>query len=243
MAEFERSGYEARMASQLGQISAKRSIELQRLLGDPPDWRAVPDTWWAEARKEFENELIAALLLIYIAAASSRGVERSAIAQAAQTFAASRASRIAANLITNARQRLQDGLSRLILGAAGRDIRPDEVRQRAQVAIGPARSAAIARTETTQAITQATRDARDVVSVGRDLPLLVWFLGPCAHCTFCPLVAGTDEAVWGRYVSGPPAHVHCCCELQIMPPGTRLISPPPDTHIRAAMEESGVFGF
>jgi len=46
---------------------------------------------------------------------------------------------------------------------------------------------------------------------------MIWRLNPlCNHCSFCPLIAGTDSLFYKRFVEGPPAHVNCCCNVEIV---------------------------
>jgi len=46
---------------------------------------------------------------------------------------------------------------------------------------------------------------------------LIWRLNPnCKHCIFCPMIAGTDSLFYKRFVQAPPAHINCCCNVEIV---------------------------
>lgn len=70
---------------------------------------------------------------------------------------------------------------------------------------------------------------------------VIWRLNPnCNHCTFCPLVAGTDKLFWERFVDGPPAHVNCCCNLEIVGADFKIPRRPSVLRVLAAAREIGL---
>ena len=61
------------------------------------------------------------------------------------------------------------------------------------------------------------------------------------NCDFCPFMEGTEKEVWSLFIpGGPPAHVNCCCWLNVVPsfasPGRR----PPAHLVRQIMADMGI---
>src|SRR5574343_402387 len=60
-----RTDYDAAFARKLSRLNARQRRELITLLGHPPNIANVPPSFWEKVRKENENELAAALLLLF----------------------------------------------------------------------------------------------------------------------------------------------------------------------------------
>ena len=251
-----RAQLERKLARKLGDMSSKHRRELLRLLGSPPDARNVPASFWNKVKRETRDEILAMLLLIYIASATGFARQRridikataildtgSTLRQNAEQFATDRAEQISDNAAIVAKKRL-DTMTSKWRARLNKDLPVTrlDITQGVTSILGPKRDAKIARTETTGAKYRGESTAATEI-MGPDI-LEIWTLGPCSHCTFCPLVAGTPREFWGRYSSGPAAHVHCCCRITFAPPGTPTKTwRPSDGAMRTAADESGVWGF
>lgn len=70
---------------------------------------------------------------------------------------------------------------------------------------------------------------------------LIWRLNPlCKHCIFCPLIAGTDSLFYKRFVEAPPAHINCCCNVEIMPADFEEKKRPSVIEVLSAAREIGL---
>ncbi len=245
-----RQAMQARFGREMGKLNAKFRKELLRLAGDPPDISRVPPEFWQRVQRESEDEMTALMVLIFAASAGQHGMPRDSAQFRGEQFAAHRAGFVADGLASGSRTRLLDAQTAIerhqartiaetgrISTAAAKDLRI-----RIANTFGTGRAAGIATTETTAAETGGINAA--VEDQPPDIrPLRVWFLGPCRHCTFCPLVAGTEHSFWSQFISGPPAHVRCCCTIELVPAGTRTKPPPSVATVQAAARQSGVFGY
>lgn len=234
-----RAQLEAELARRLGRVTGRHRRQLEELLGDPPDLANVPPSFWERLQRETEDEAMAALLLIFIAAATQHGASEGLAAEAGQPFAARRAQEIAQRFADNTRD-----LAARIVVRAGQQ--PLNVGQRLGAVLGPARVETIARTETTTAATAGTVEASRINLPDQEegRPVLVWRLDPgCRHCEFCPLIADTSAETWMQFVQGPPAHINCCCHVDFLPARTPTKTAPPTSVIEAAARRSRVFGF
>lgn len=244
-----RQQLERGFAKRLGTLSAKHKKQLMKLLGDPPDIANVPEEFWARVERETEQETAVALLAIMLSTGTSFAAsrkkkitptERLALRQRFEQAAKERARKLSGGVINNAKRRLTVA-SASWADRTSRGLDLVDVDQRTTSIFGPKRAATIARTETTGAKFDGEETvAREIIG---DEMVAAWVLGPCRHCEFCPLIAGTGREFWSQFVSKPPAHVHCCCRVLFGPPGTRTKPPPPVNAVRNAMKLSGVFGF
>ena len=122
----------------------------------------------------------------------------------------------------------------------GIDVPASEIAEAAKTEFGSSRIQTIATTETTKVRTEGEREGA-FVRFGTDT-LQIWTLGPCQHCSFCPLVAGTDISCWGDVVDGPPAHVNCCCSIRFIAGGQYQRACPPRSSLMQSAKDSGLFG-
>ena len=111
--------------------------------------------------------------------------------------------------------------------------------------VSPAQRAAWDRARARTEETKAAADRMKAVKKTLEKEfVLVWRLSSaCNHCRFCPMIADTEEELWGRFVDGPPAHIGCCCFLepqlrsQLKPKAVSV------TLVITAAKESGIAGF
>ncbi len=208
----DRDGFERKFATLLGRLSAKHRRELAALLGAPPDVANVPASFWERVRRETEEELLAMLLLIYIASATQHGLGSERASTLGLTWAASRASEVARGYSEHSRDRTN---------TAGREWREQTDRgdapskaavgDRLVSVFGPSRVEGIAVSETTNAVSAGGEAAVEEL-VGID-ELDTWFTeGDGKVCPICRPLHGKKRGVWSRkFPSGPGAHPGCRC--------------------------------
>lgn len=228
MAElFGRDVKEQAFAKKLGALFAKHRRELERVAGYPPDPAKIPAEFWEKVEEDNREALAAFLFLVWTESAIQHGMTKRRAEELGAAWRDARAQELSSTLTRNTR----DWVSQV---------------GHADGALGPARAATIARTETTIARTAGilgvnsdpessilTDDGRRLETIGSDggaersrtgKAVLVWQLEVIrsvqTHCEFCPMMAGAGEEVWGKYVpSGPSAHILCVL------PGNRIALP------------------
>jgi len=199
MAELKnRNALDKRFARQFAKLTAKQKRELERLLGDPPDLANVPAAFWIEAQRETEEELAALMLLVFVAASSQHGMNRTNSQTQGLVFATQQAKQVSTQFVTHTRERL----------AAGSGV---------DTVLGPSRVATVAETEVTAAQAEGTTAAvrsGDVPRLSFGAPF--WFT-QCAPsvCKICWPFHGLPDQVWRGKIS-LPAHPHCQCYLSVL---------------------------
>lgn len=241
-----RDSLQSDFARDLSRLSSKHRRELERHLGRPPNINNVPPEFWAKVQQQTEDEIASSLLLIFLLIANSFGVDRGKATVRAQAFASRRSIDIGARFIAHTQDRIARA-SRIWVERANGDlpISRDDVKIKTASVLGPTRAANIAATEATEASTQAMHlaSADQTERTGRRTTL-IWRLDPaCNHCTFCPLVAGTNREFWQQFIGGPPAHPGCCCSLFLAPFDEPTKREPSTGAVVAAARRSNVFGF
>ena len=213
----DRAGFERKFATLLGRLSAKHRRELEGFLGSPPDPANVPASFWERVRRETESELLAMLLLIYIASATQHGLGADRASTMGLVWAASRAAEVARGYAEHSRDRTN---------TAGREWREQTDRgdppgkaavgDRLVSIFGPSRAAGIAVSETTDATSAGSEAAiKETVGVSQaDL----WITHPedsmTGPCPICRPLHKTKRTNWGlKFPSGPKAHPTCYCTI------------------------------
>ncbi len=199
----------------LAKLSARHRKELEGLLGDPPNPANVPPEFWVRVESEMNRDLGIALAIIFMSSASHWDMDGGDAEDAAAIWSNDRSAQLAADYTTTSRDRLASL-------AGGWVDEPTTTRRELRTELsgifGPSRSANVATTETTRAITAgAVRAAQDNPQYQAGELGIYWRLGPNEnHCPLCSRVADTESKSWGQYSDGPPAHPNCGCYLELV---------------------------
>lgn len=232
-----------RLAGQIGKLTDRHQRELRHLLGKPPNMANVPASFWADVQREMDEEIAAALALLFLAAVSSHGGDVDAAEAAAKIHGAERA-RIQAERYAGAIKGRLEGLTAGYPGSpseAGggdglggrigsspnapertvvREINLDDLlRDMAQTF--DAQAERIAASETTNAET-AGGDAAQVTIYGDVSQDDIWRAHPSrtktGSCGRCLRLDGTKRKFWGQIdeeaAGGPMLHDHCACTIE-----------------------------
>ena len=191
----DRAAKESAFATNLSRSFSDYRSQIEPYLnrGEP-----VPDSVYADIRRDTQQKLAAILILLFTDSAVSHGADASAIEPYALAFANQRSTDLASQLVANTQQRLTG-------------IVPNAATEVLATTLGPERAATIAVTETTVA-TSAGGERGVEMSVGvaeADL----WITERDAKV--CPVCAPLDNAtrsVWHlQFPGGPPGHPNCRC--------------------------------
>lgn len=230
-------------------VSRRHRKDLERLMGDPPDINNVPPEFWERVKRDNEERLLAVMLLLFAGSAEATGkIKRTTttdtgetIAQRAERYAAERSAFVSDKIVDTTKKNLERVSQKWReMTAKGIPVPKAVIVDATRTQFGDARAQTIATTEVTKARTEGDREGA-FVRFGRSV-LQVWTLGPCKHCTFCPMVAGTDISCWGQFSEGPPAHVNCCCSIRFLAEGRPIKTCPSSAMIGKSAKDSGLFG-
>ena len=222
----ERAQAETQAARALGRVTGKHRAELRRLLGDPPDVSQVPESFWAKVEKDTEEQVLALLLLMYIASASHHGGNREQAQPAALAFATGRARETARGFVATSKR------------LAGNATSPADA---AVKVFGPDRIAKMVEHESSRAVTEGAevgiRAVEDEIKrdKGTSVEVVVrryWShsgrrpprhsLAPIKPCPICsPLERAGNRGVEIKdlpapFRNGPPAHPRCDCFKRVV---------------------------
>lgn len=216
-----RDALEAKFAGRLGSLAARHRSQLRTLLGNPPDVRRVPETFWLRVQREQEDEMTALLLLIFLASgdehatAAGVNVTRELVVQAEGAgvdFARKRASLVSTGFVQHSRDMLQTAGERW--ARSGGDIPATDIDGTLDSLFGDRRIGGVAANETTQAqYSGADYIIRDTVGVSE---LDTWFTRTDGLvCEICAPLHREPRSVWEtRFPQGPPAHPWCRCWIE-----------------------------
>lgn len=232
----ERNAAVDRLAGKVSKLTARHQRELQHLLGKPPSLANVPASFWVDVQREMDEEIAAALALLFLAAVSHHGGDVDAVEAAAKIHGAERA-RIQAERYAGA---IKGRLENLMAGASGgdglkgrigsspnapdrtitREINLDDLLDELGKTF-EAQAERIAASETTNAET-AGGDAAQVTIYGDVSQDDIWRAHPSrtktGTCDRCKRLDGTKRKDWGRLdeeaAGGPMLHEHCACTIE-----------------------------
>jgi len=228
----DREKHEATFRGKLHKLSVKHRRELLTLLGNPPSIDNVPASFWERVQREQEAELIASLLLIYIAAGTQLGLTDSQAQAVATPRAQARARSISNEFVENSRQqlrkhselwRLKIQKAQAELNQAGQRPTPQkppvtkgDVIEKVSSVFGKDRAARMATTDTTR----TRSDAAETImkATNRESEGDLWRTRPglsmTGPCPICRPLNGQPRSVWSaQFPSGPPAHDNCVCDI------------------------------
>jgi len=207
----DRDQFERNFARRLGGLSGKHRRELLELLGNPPDFGNVPESFWVKVERENEQEMLAMLLLIFIASATSHGSTGEEANRAGITWATTRAAQMASAWVTGARDIFSRVWNRYISATAAGERFP--VSAEVSTAFAPTRIERDVITSTTDATSQGAEFS--VKSRGLDDSRDRWITEADARvCPICKPLHGTTRETWElKFPTGPPAHERCRCEI------------------------------
>jgi len=244
VSQNDRATFDRQLSSRLSRVIAPRRRLLLSRSGESIIQDGLDQATVDRIKQEMEDQLAALLFLVFMASADATGFSTENLRSKAQVYAQTRAATTAARFADNTRKRFREIAQR-------HADNPEVAKAQAVNVLGRSRVMGVTATEVTDALSAGQAEIRQAAEeeIRKGDPGFagfaeVWRLGPCMHCEFCPLVADTDRSFWGRFMAGgPPAHVFCCCRIQLEDVRTFKMKPnlPDDGQVRAAADRSGVF--
>lgn len=238
----DRDKIEAAFYNRLAKLSSRHRAELTELLGDPPDPGRVPMSFWQRVEREREEEIAAALMLIYILAGDSFWQRRQqqypsdliAKQQAEKTdnerrdawqvqgesWAKAKAKETAEGYVTHSRERLDrkriEWEERAKADRADQPASPPtkaDAREAANDILSKRRDESVAVTATTQARAAGAEIAVKTLQV--ESADDYWQTEEDGKvCQICAPLNQRRRANWEtKFPEGPPAHPGCRCEI------------------------------
>lgn len=219
--------------SRLQRLNRKQAEEFRRLLGDPPRPDKIPMSFWEQVRRENEDELIAALLLIFLASYDSHRIWGDMEPPSSSTprdkialqWTSRRASRVTQDLNRHSIDLLSTaGKAWEMKHKAGETIFPSDIDDLVARIFGPSRTEAIAFTETQQAMIEGgeagvTHARVEVTRYWGHSPLR-----PTGHshatkkpCKICTRYEGLPSTQW-RGLRPGSCHPNCDCFIVYVDP-------------------------
>lgn len=214
--------FEERMAA----LNKRQRAELLRLLGTPPDPANVPESFWQQAEREMEEELLAVLLLIVATSAVQHGGTLDQARTIGRRYADGRAKEVSRSFWRTTKDRLQTAGERwrqererarkdAPAGTPVSNIPPQQ-----QVAadlgriLGDDRATGLAVSETTSAASAGGESI--AAELGTASEEDTWFTARDQRvCPICAPLHSTRRSNWTRFFpSGPPAHPWCRCWIE-----------------------------
>lgn len=223
-----RDKLEGELAERLSDTTRGHQQEMRRLVGYPPDFSKVPESFFDKLREEMQAELAVALYLLFLAAADFHSPDGfDAVDQLGPT-AEEWSARRAREAGQRYGGRVQDAYDRMRrrLDELERKPTKQELADEIELAIGASTAERIAATEMTAAQT-AGGDAAVKATTGlsdddiwTNHPELTRS-GPCENCE---ALNGKRRSEWGSVslpsdpqfdpADGPPLHDGCACTVE-----------------------------
>ncbi len=211
-----REQLERSFEKRLNRLSAKHRAELIKLMGNPPDFDNVPQSFWKKVEREREQEILAMLLLLYILSSSQHGAKESQAISRAELFARPRAKQVARRYTQHVRNTLRDKLTVKTTTTLAPDQKAKKPPSRRKVAFDvftPASDSTTAITLSTEAESIAAEQAKQETNSLSGLD--EWVTEEDGRvCPICAPLDGTKRGVWAaKFPQGPPAHPRCRCQI------------------------------
>lgn len=215
-----RSDEEAALAYLLMTMFQQQQADALSLLGDPPDARRIPPTFYDDMRRDLALATAAYLARIHAEAAGRMAdqlgfdADAERALEAAEEWSTRRAGELSDQLVARVQAQVSDVI------ASAQEAEPDQ--QLAVAALGlatiwtTARAERIAIYETTGAASAGEMDQRDSIEDLYNVEIAAtWNTQEDANvCEICEPFNGEPEEVWGHlFPSGPSAHGGCRCYL------------------------------
>jgi len=202
-----REKLQKRFTNRLATLSAAHRKELLTLLGDPPDFDNVPESFWKKVEEETAAMAVVMMLLIFSNAETQHGYSGEDAILAAEGFAAARADEFSKLWVDASRNKLDTIAQRFARGEN------ESIRSETLGVFGPERVARAAENETVIARHRGSELAIEA-TVGLS-PEDIWENGGPA-CPVCLKLNKKPRSYWGKYFpSGPPSpHPGCDCYIQ-----------------------------
>ncbi|TWT58907.1 hypothetical protein KOR42_22940 [Thalassoglobus neptunius] len=225
-----RTEIEDRFLKDMRKLNTRQREELILLLGNPPDPRNVPSSFWRRVEEEHRNMLVLMLLMLSTESGMKFGLGEIPARAKATGWANLQASKVARKYTENSQARLMTGLDKIYrnrLEKFGDGFTPSgrnrvaptqkDVRELVTDIFGETRRFDTISTEGTRAITHGTETA--AVQVGFAHEKDRWKIRPwrtsTGTCKRCKRLDGKLRSQWGVIdpdaVNGPPIHPHCAC--------------------------------
>lgn len=200
-----RDRVEGAFVRKMSRLSSTHRKELRRFLGDPPDVRNVPGSFWQKVQREVNEEAATAILLIYMLSARRHGLDSGRATSEGLLYAQSRATDLSQKYATTSAEmtaRFADGTD-TFRGAALED--------RLVKVFGPNRDSRVVVSETTETTTAAGERAIEL-TVGKSSGDR-WITTLRDNvCPICQPLHGTSRDTWSsQFPLGPQAHINCYC--------------------------------
>jgi hypothetical protein len=202
-----RAALESDFAKRFGELAGRHRRELDKLLGNPPDAQNVPASFWEKVQRETEEELVAILLLLFIAASSQHGLDDDRARSVATGFALGRGAQVAASYAQTSFERTRNNFP-------GETVTRETRAEGLEKVFGKARVEEIAVDNTTAAST-AGGEAAIEATVGKT-EQDTWFTqGDDKVCPTCGPLHRLKRSDWMlKFPSGPPSHPNCRCWIE-----------------------------
>ena len=221
MPEFDRESWESRLAKEASKLGKQSLDAILTALGDPPDYGALPASFWDDQGVAMSSAFTPLLQEVYLASAeavleeSPVGVDWVLLNQRAVTWANQYGYDLVQGLTGTQRDLVREAVSNFF----SQNMTLADLRARLEGAFGPIRADMIATTEVTRAATEGERALIDLL---REQGLLFRDIWETANdervCPICEPLDGQERGPSG-YVhpdmgdtyDGPPAHPRCRC--------------------------------
>ena len=208
---------EAEIQAAMQQLNDDQRRRLRPLLGTPPRFENVPQSFWDEV--EDEQSAVLLLLIATISSRSARHMRSSfeptglyvpdkVLEQKVTEYAVNRASEVAAGVTGTVQNRLQTYF--------GREAKARITDQDLSDILGDDQAETVAQTETTAANSHGESVVRDDAKQRGKVVQVIWRIDPRSDvCKICRGLNGQPESFWvRRFPLGPPAHPRCACDLE-----------------------------
>lgn len=217
MAELpNRDQLETSFARKFHYLSVKHRRELLALMGNPPDIRRVPGSFWKRVEREEAAALILLLRHVYQENAIGHGLDAPLAKSQANAFAQFRAKAVASEYAHNSFSRAVTA-QRAYLVPGGGIFTKTAAQEMATNIFGQGRAEGLVSTEFTAASVAGGENAMHIrgLTSAEDTWITNPSLSVTGVCPRCEPFDGTVRAIWGRvFPSGPPVHPSCKCEIR-----------------------------